>query len=314
MSLAAVAAALSALLLPAAALDLLPLPTGRARFRLATSPHVRVEFREKGGAVTAFEVADGGAPVDTYVRAKASPAHTRALTDAPRRSHSRGVTTKNAERAARLYGRWAETYSSDRSRGLRAGTLVRQRQAILRLAAPLPGDLVLDVGCGSGDMVRLLRGTVAEVWGVDASPEMLAQARPLLDHAVAGYAEDLLLRRQFDLVLCCGVLDFVEDPGAVLRSIARHLAPSGRAVVAASGRTAIGAVYALVRALYGVRVTLYSASQLAALATVSRLRCLQIGQIPGGSVAALVRPAVAPGALSSPSHRDQTSGMCSGKG
>jgi ubiquinone/menaquinone biosynthesis C-methylase UbiE len=220
------------------------------------------------------------------------------------------VTCKNAERAARLYGRWAQTYSSDRSRGLRAATLVRQRQAILRLAAPRTGDRVLDVGCGSGDMVRLLRGAVCEVWGVDASPEMLAQARPWLDHAITGYAEDLLLRRHFDLVLCCGVLDFAEDPGAVLRSIARHLAPSGRAVVAASGRTAIGAVYALVRALGGVRVTLYSASQLAALAAASRLRCLQIGQIPGGSVAALVGPGLEPDALASPLQSDGSPDIC----
>jgi ubiquinone/menaquinone biosynthesis C-methylase UbiE len=202
------------------------------------------------------------------------------------------VPLSNVERAARLYGRWAKTYSSDRSRGLRARTLARQRQAILRLAAPRAGDRVLDVGCGSGDMVRLLRDSASEIWGVDASARMLAQARPLLDGAVEGVAEDLLLRRQFDLVLCCGVLDFVEDPAAVLRSIARHLAPSGRAVVAAAGRTGIGAVYALVRALGGVRVTLYSASQLAQLAAGSRLRCLRAGAIPGGSVAALLRPAL----------------------
>lgn len=222
----------------------------------------------------------------------------------------RVVTSRNVERAARLYGRWAETYSSDRSRGLRAGILVRQRQAILRLAAPRAGDRVLDLGCGSGDMVRLVRNTVSEVWGVDASPQMIAQARPLLDHAVTGCAEDLLLCRHFDLVLCCGVLDFVEDPGAVLRSIARHLAPSGRAVVAAAGRTGIGAVYALARALGGVRVTLYSAPQLARLAAINRLRCLQIGQIPGGSVAALVRPAGALDALPSPQHRDAPAGIC----
>ncbi len=48
--------------------DLTLLPTGPTRFRLAVSPHVRVEFREKGGKISAFEVADGGAPVDTYVR------------------------------------------------------------------------------------------------------------------------------------------------------------------------------------------------------------------------------------------------------
>jgi ubiquinone/menaquinone biosynthesis C-methylase UbiE len=219
------------------------------------------------------------------------------------------VTSRNAERAARLYGRWAATYSSDRSRGLRAGILVRQRQAILRLAGPRAGDRVLDVGCGSGDMVRLLRDTASEVWGVDASPEMLAQAHPLLDHAVTSYAEDLLLRRQFDLVLCCGVLDFVKDPAAVLRGIARHLAPSGRAVIAAAGRTGVGALYAMARAFGGVRVTLYTAAQLARLAAVSRLRCVQAGAIPGGSVAVLVRPAGALQALSAPLHRGGTTGI-----
>ena len=43
--------------------DLTLLPTGPTRFRLAASPHVRVEFREKSGKISAFEVADGGAPV-----------------------------------------------------------------------------------------------------------------------------------------------------------------------------------------------------------------------------------------------------------
>jgi pimeloyl-ACP methyl ester carboxylesterase len=49
--------------------DLLLLPTGPMRFRLAVSPHVRVQFREQDGSITAFELADGGAPVDRYVRA-----------------------------------------------------------------------------------------------------------------------------------------------------------------------------------------------------------------------------------------------------
>jgi hypothetical protein len=46
--------------------DLLLLPIGAARFRLAASPHVRIEFKEKDGSITGFEIADGGAPVDRY--------------------------------------------------------------------------------------------------------------------------------------------------------------------------------------------------------------------------------------------------------
>jgi pimeloyl-ACP methyl ester carboxylesterase len=49
--------------------DLRLLPMGAGRFRLADSPHVQVEFREQGGAVTGFAVSDGGAPPEAYVRA-----------------------------------------------------------------------------------------------------------------------------------------------------------------------------------------------------------------------------------------------------
>jgi hypothetical protein len=54
--------------------DLTLLPIGPARFRTAVPPHVRVTFREEGGAVAALELANGGAPVETYVRVNDSGA------------------------------------------------------------------------------------------------------------------------------------------------------------------------------------------------------------------------------------------------
>jgi pimeloyl-ACP methyl ester carboxylesterase len=44
------------------------LPIGPSRFRLAQSPHVQVTFRDQDGTVTALELANGGAPVETYAR------------------------------------------------------------------------------------------------------------------------------------------------------------------------------------------------------------------------------------------------------
>jgi hypothetical protein len=49
--------------------DLVLLPIGPTRFRLTTSPHVLITFRDAGGNVDALELANGGAPVETYVRA-----------------------------------------------------------------------------------------------------------------------------------------------------------------------------------------------------------------------------------------------------
>jgi ubiquinone/menaquinone biosynthesis C-methylase UbiE len=52
-----------------------------------------------------------------------------------------------------------------------------EAQAVLELAAPSPGERVLDAGCGTGLYTRrqLERGAV--VSGIDADPGMLAAAR-----------------------------------------------------------------------------------------------------------------------------------------
>lgn len=51
------------------------------------------------------------------------------------------------------------------------------RRAALELAPPLPGRLVLDVGCGTGAFLAAYAAAGCRVAGVDASEDMLAAAR-----------------------------------------------------------------------------------------------------------------------------------------
>jgi SAM-dependent methyltransferase len=197
----------------------------------------------------------------------------------------------NVERAAELYGRESSRYSRARPHGLREFVLADQRAAIVDLAQPRPTDRVLDVGCGAGTIAALLRPRVASICGVDVCAEVLAIARRWLDDVGEGRLETLDLGREFDLVVCCGVLDFAEDAGAAFRAIRRHLAPGGRAIVATAALSAIGVGYAFVRRLQGVRVRLYTAAQLSALSGSSGLRCATIRRIPGGSLAAVLQTA-----------------------
>jgi ubiquinone/menaquinone biosynthesis C-methylase UbiE len=53
------------------------------------------------------------------------------------------------------------------------------REKLVELAAPAPGEHVLDVGCGTGTLAVALKSRVGagEVCGIDASPEMIEVAK-----------------------------------------------------------------------------------------------------------------------------------------
>ena len=112
-------------------------------------------------------------------------------------------------------------------------------QEILERARPIgPSDRVLDLGCGTGIVARLLRerlGVAARITGLDASPDMIETARslaPELEWRV-GNAMDLpFADASFELVVAQQMLQFVPEPAAALREIRRVLVPGGRLVAA----------------------------------------------------------------------------------
>lgn len=105
-----------------------------------------------------------------------------------------------------------------------------------------PGDCVLDLGCGTGMSLPLLREAVGpggRVVGVDLSPEMLALARLRTQRAGWGNvvlqcasAEVALLPQKADAVLLHFTHDILQSPVA-LDHLLRHLRPGAR--VAATG-------------------------------------------------------------------------------
>jgi SAM-dependent methyltransferase len=108
---------------------------------------------------------------------------------------------------------------------------------------------VLDLGGGTGgDAVRLaLLGHRVAV--VDPSPDALASLhRRAVDsglssavHGILGDATDLLEHVEpasYDLVICHGVLEHVDDPGQALAAVATVLRPGGHVSVVVAGRNA----------------------------------------------------------------------------
>lgn len=63
---------------------------------------------------------------------------------------------------------------------------------VLRLLQPQPGEMILDLGCGTGDLSFEIQNSGARVLGMDYSPAMIEQGRrkyPSLDFIVGNAAD-----------------------------------------------------------------------------------------------------------------------------
>ena len=103
---------------------------------------------------------------------------------------------------------------------------------------------LLDVACGTGIFLRRLLALLpdAEVYGVDASEDMLAQARAALkdrpqvhvERVSAGTGETAGLpfaQQTFDLITCTNALHDLPEPVATLSGLRQLLVPGGQLVV-----------------------------------------------------------------------------------
>ena len=122
----------------------------------------------------------------------------------------------------------------------RAGLLRKRMAALLPLQ---PGNVVLDIGCGTGDLAfRLARrvGAMGKVIGVDPSPEMIERARMKAQRRKL--AIDFRVEPAEALTLADASVDYVVSslvfhhlPGELksqaLAAVARVLKPGGQLVI-----------------------------------------------------------------------------------
>jgi SAM-dependent methyltransferase len=148
-----------------------------------------------------------------------------------------------------LAAQWSELWGS-------SGAPVHD--SLIAAAGIGPGTRVLDVGCGSGELLRALGAAGARAVGIDPAPGMVEVARrvaPLADVRV-GSAERLdWPDGSFDVVTAVNALQFADDTVEALGGFARVLAPGGLVAVAnwAEGaRNDLDAVEAAVAAADGM--------------------------------------------------------------
>jgi len=124
---------------------------------------------------------------------------------------------------------------------------------LIEMLAPRPGERIVDLGCGSGQLTAKIAESGAEVIGLDRSEEMIAEAGrnfPALRFNVAD-ATNFIVDTPVDAVFSNAVLHWVKDADRVAESVAQALRPGGRFVVEMGGKGNVQTIIDAVREIAG---------------------------------------------------------------
>ena len=169
------------------------------------------------------------------------PSQGSAWSDADLAASPHGVADKQ-ERVRRMFAAIAGSYDVN-NRVHSFGLDQRWRRFAVKHAAVEPGDAVLDVACGTGDLSRLFAESGAsKVVGLDYTEEMLAVAREKRGQSTGRVAREIEYVRgdaqalpfadaSFDIISIAFGIRNVQDPAKAVGEFLRVLKPGGRLVV-----------------------------------------------------------------------------------
>lgn len=103
---------------------------------------------------------------------------------------------------------------------------------------PLPGERILDLGCGTGYLTNVIAAAGATVVGIDSSLEMVAKAKlqyPELEFKVQS-ATEFYFDEHFDAIFSNAVLHWVLQKEMAIDCMYRNLKKSGRIVLEMGGK------------------------------------------------------------------------------
>ena len=122
-----------------------------------------------------------------------------------------------------------------------------RRFAARMLRAHAPHGRLLDFGAGRGNLLRELRrsGGYSELAGVDLYPRE-PELDPEIGWHVADLNEPVELGEQFDVVVCSEVIEHLENPRQVFRTLAGLLRPGGTLILTMPNQESIRSLLGLV--------------------------------------------------------------------
>jgi trans-aconitate methyltransferase len=108
---------------------------------------------------------------------------------------------------------------------------------LVELLGPRPGEVVCDLGCGTGELAAAIAATGARVLALDSDPAMVAAARRRLgeDRVLLADGHAFTLAEPVDAVFSNAALHWMPRPAEVIGRVRAALRPGGRFVAELGG-------------------------------------------------------------------------------
>ncbi|MEH2242534.1 class I SAM-dependent methyltransferase [Nostoc sp.] len=115
---------------------------------------------------------------------------------------------------------------------------------LLKFLNPQPGESILDLGCGTGQLTEKIAQAGVKVMGVDHAPAMIEKARQNYPHIRFDVADarSFQVDKPFDAVFSNAVLHWVKQADSAIASIHQSLKPGGRFVAEFGGKGNVKAI------------------------------------------------------------------------
>lgn len=182
--------------------------------------------------------------------------------------HSDRADQKHKENIANYFSKvsqcWRDVYvlNNDKRPSFMTEEMRERKKAVLCFLDEYTSNRslrVLDIGCGTGIYMKEVLERRHAVVGLDITEEMLSKAKEMLKDympgravVVCGDVENMdFVDNSFDVILCIGVLQYLQDDNKAIAEISRVLKSGGIAIVTLPNVLRINAVldpyYYLVR-------------------------------------------------------------------